>query len=285
MTARRRIPSPATAISLVALFVALGGTGYAATRIASSARTTHAPAKPLSTTQVDAIVRKLAPTLSVKAAKSAQTATTAKNATNATTAQTAKIASEATNATNALDSGSATSAQSAQTATSATSATTAGTATNSSQLGGQPASAYLTTSQRVGTPGIVKVTVNAAPVVLVSSGPFTLSMVCFTPSGGSGTALELQASSSMAGSDLGGQFPGGANPAADVGNEGAAFSYLGSTPGATGDIEATTGQVATTNFSIDMEAPSGSNPSLIVSGATGVNSLGTSCWANLSGLR
>src|ERR1700678_2484393 len=78
VTLRPSVPSPATAMSALALFVALGGTGYAATRAASAARTTHPKAPTLLTADaVRSIVRKLAPTLTVKAASVATTAGTA----------------------------------------------------------------------------------------------------------------------------------------------------------------------------------------------------------------
>jgi hypothetical protein len=68
---RLRAPSPAFVISLIALFVALGGTGYAA----GKAILTHTDAK--ADTQ---LVKKLAPSLSVKHAKTANSATNAANA-------------------------------------------------------------------------------------------------------------------------------------------------------------------------------------------------------------
>jgi hypothetical protein len=66
MKRRSKAPSPAFVISLIALFVALGGTSLAATNV-------------IATRHLDAIadtrlVKKLAPTLNVKRAKLAQTA-------------------------------------------------------------------------------------------------------------------------------------------------------------------------------------------------------------------
>ena len=55
---RLRAPSPAFAISLIALFLALGGTSYAATKVAL---TKHKDAKADTT-----LVKRLAPSLSVK---------------------------------------------------------------------------------------------------------------------------------------------------------------------------------------------------------------------------
>jgi hypothetical protein len=102
---RLRLPSPALVISMVALSLVLGGTAVAA------GTATHKDKK------ADAkLIKKMAPSLSVKHAKTADSATTAASATHATSADTA------TNATNAT------------------------TAANSTQLGGSPASAYERTS-------------------------------------------------------------------------------------------------------------------------------------------
>src|SRR5438046_4613102 len=101
---RFRLPSPALVISMVTLSLVLGGTAVAA------ATAKHKDAK-----ADTKLVKKLAPSLSVKHAKTANSAT---NATHATSAD------SATNATHA------TSADSATNATNATNATTAGNATN-----------------------------------------------------------------------------------------------------------------------------------------------------------
>jgi hypothetical protein len=113
---RFRLPSPALVISMIALSLVLGGTAFAASGVVTAK---HKDAK-----ADTKLVKKLAPSLSVKHAK------TATNATNAV---------NATNATNAVNATHATSADSATHATSADSATTAG---NASQLGGSPASSY-----------------------------------------------------------------------------------------------------------------------------------------------
>jgi hypothetical protein len=97
---RFRLPSPALVISMVALSLVLGGTAIAA----SSAK--HGDKK-----ADTKLVKKLAPSLSVKHAKTADSATNATNATHATSAD------SATNATNA------------------------------SALGGKPPSAYAATAQ------------------------------------------------------------------------------------------------------------------------------------------
>src|SRR6478672_2769797 len=71
---RFRLPSPALVISMIALSLVLGGTAVAAT-------VTHGDKK------ADAkLIKKLAPSLSVKHAKTANSATNATNAVNATNA-------------------------------------------------------------------------------------------------------------------------------------------------------------------------------------------------------
>ena len=87
---RMRAPSPAFVISLIALFLALGATSYAATKVTL---TKHKDAKADTT-----LVKRLAPSLSVKHAKTADDAT---NAVNATSADSATNATNATNATTA----------------------------------------------------------------------------------------------------------------------------------------------------------------------------------------
>ena len=99
---RFRLQSPALVVSMVTLSLVLGGTAVAATTA------THNDAGADS-----ALVKKLAPSLSVKHAKTADNATTAVNATSAV------------NATNAVNATHATSADSATNATDATTAQTA----------------------------------------------------------------------------------------------------------------------------------------------------------------
>ena len=105
---RLRAPGPAFVISLIALFVALGGTSYAASKVIL---TKHKDAKADTT-----LVKKLAPSLSVKHAKTADNATNAVNATDAVNATHATSADSATNATNATHATNATTATTAQTA-------------------------------------------------------------------------------------------------------------------------------------------------------------------------
>jgi len=87
---RFRLPSPALVISMVALSLVLGGTAVAASTAKHSDK--KADTK---------LIKKLAPTLSVKHAKTADSATTAANATHATSADSATSATTAANA-NAL---------------------------------------------------------------------------------------------------------------------------------------------------------------------------------------
>jgi len=86
---RFRLPSPALVISMIALSLVLGGTAVAATA-------THGDKK-----ADTKLIKKLAPSLSVKHAKTADSATSATSATNATNATHATSADNATHATNA----------------------------------------------------------------------------------------------------------------------------------------------------------------------------------------
>ena len=99
---RYRLPSPALVVSMITLSLVLGGTAVATTTA------THKDARADSV-----LVKKLAPSLSVKHAKTADNATSAVNATNAVNATHATSADNATNATNANN---ATTAQTANVA-------------------------------------------------------------------------------------------------------------------------------------------------------------------------
>src|SRR6476619_2233279 len=96
---RFRLPSPSLVVAMVTLSLVLGGTAVATTTA------THEDARADSV-----LVKKLAPSLSVKHAKSADNATSAVNATNAVNA------THATNATNANNANNANNATTAQTA-------------------------------------------------------------------------------------------------------------------------------------------------------------------------
>jgi hypothetical protein len=122
-----RAPSPAFVIALIALFVALGGTTYAATSLRPNS---------VGTTQLknNAVTAPKIKNGAVTAAKinqagltvaNATHATSADSATNATNATHAGSADSATNATSAINATHAGSADSATNATNATTATTA----------------------------------------------------------------------------------------------------------------------------------------------------------------
>ena len=98
MLKRLRAPSPAFVISMVALFLALGGSSLAASKVITGHADKKADTK---------LVKKLAPSLSVKHAKTANSAAKATNATHATSADTATNATHATTAGSAAPSGAA----------------------------------------------------------------------------------------------------------------------------------------------------------------------------------
>jgi hypothetical protein len=241
------VPSPALVISLVALFVALGGTGYAATQVIGGHASAAAKKKkaPSDTKTDKRLIKAMSGSLAVAFANNA---TNAKNATNAT------------NATNAGH------ASSADTATNATNATNAG---NAASLGGQPASAYLTSGSRIGTVGIAKTSSTSAgnKVTLFTVGPFTVSMTC--TKSGNNVSLTLSAASSEANSILNGTVVPTAGTSQDLGG--------------TVDVAGSANFAEKDDVNIDFEAPSGANAVLV--GAEGINSLGTDCWANWVGVR
>lgn len=157
---------------------------------------------------------------------------------------------------------------SAKKADSAASATTAATATNANALGGQPASSYLTTANRVGTNGIIKVpgSTTGHTVTLFTVGPFTVTLTCTTTD--LGTTLIEDGASTEAGSWIDGSFVATASRAAEL---------------SMGNITTPITEPSLTyNENINFEAPSGANAVMI--GATGVNSLGADCWANWVGI-
>jgi len=124
---RLRTPSPAFVISLLALFVALGGTTYAATSL---------PKNSVGTQQLknNAVTSKKIKKGAVTATKINTGGLTVPNALHATSAD------------------SATHAVSADSATNASTATNATNATNAGELGGRPPSAYALSSL-LGSPG------------------------------------------------------------------------------------------------------------------------------------
>jgi hypothetical protein len=147
-------------------------------------------------------------------------------------------------------------------------ADTADTATNASNantVGGRAASAFLGSGSRIGSAGIVRTSGSAGgtTVPVYTVGPFTVTMTC--TKNGSGTTLSLNAKSSEANSDIDGSIV--------AANTSTNLDTLG--PGTTFQT--------TNNVNDDFEAPSGAEG--ILEGADGINSLGTDCWANWTGIR
>jgi hypothetical protein len=162
------------------------------------------------------------------------------------------------------------SARQADQATSATNATNATNAANAGALGGQPASDFLTTTSRIGTPGIVKAsgTTTGNTVPLFTTGPFTVTMTCTKTA--SGTTLTMTGTSGEANSDLNDHLVAVPGTPQDLG-------------GNTDITTATTTFSSKDNVNIDLEAPSGAQAMVV--GADGINSLGADCWANWVGIR
>ncbi len=142
-----RRPSPAMVVAFIALFVALAGTGYAATATTAK-KPKHADAK-----KDTALIKKLAPKLSVKHAKTANSAKTANTATTANFATTAG------------------------TATSASDATIANNANNANNLGGQSPSAFEPASKIV-TSKTEAFFQMGQQVTLTTVGHFTFTASC-----------------------------------------------------------------------------------------------------------
>jgi hypothetical protein len=162
---RFSLPSPAGVISVVALFVALGGTGYAATKIVSPHARAALAASHARRIADHEIARK-APALSVARANLANIAN---RATIANVANAANVANNANNANN---------------------------------LGGQPPSAYLPSSSVTTLGGVKKVVAGTIGQVIAQRGPFTLMADCRRS--GPTTTVDLRATSSEGGSSLGG---------------------------------------------------------------------------------
>ena len=131
-TVRECRPSPALAISFVALVVALGGTSYAAFAL---------PRNSVGTKQIKdgAVTTGKIRNRAITASKLNTSGLTIPSALHAKSADTAGSATNATNATNAIN---ADHARTADSATNATDATTATTAADANTLGGSPSSAF-----------------------------------------------------------------------------------------------------------------------------------------------
>ncbi|HXO07538.1 MAG TPA: hypothetical protein VN880_05875 [Solirubrobacteraceae bacterium] len=237
----RRFFKPSTILAIVALVVAASGTAVAATKLANG----------------DKLIKK--GTLSGNRLR--------KHTLTGTQINVKKLGT-VPKATNANHATSATSATSATTATSATNAVNASNASNAAELNGQPASSYLTTSNKIGTNGIAKSTGASAGtnVTLFKTGPFTITMTCTKTA--TGTTLDLFGSSTEAKSFITGTFVNNANTPTKLAN-----ANVGDpTPVPAGTA------ASADDVNIDFEAPSGAQAVLI--GADGVNSLNTDCWAN-----
>jgi hypothetical protein len=251
----KRRPPASMVVSIVALIVALSGTAIAAGRLAEGDNLIRKDSlsgdrlrnHTITATQIDLAKLGVVPT-----AMAAQQSANARYAITATNAVDAISASNAVSATNAVN------------------------ASNSLQLGGQPASDYLTSSDRIGTSGVVTSAGSASgtTVTLFKTGPFTVTMICTTT--GTGSSVNLQASSTEAGSVLDRQYLAAANTATDVDDDvDGTDAYHNPSP--------TLLPWAGGDAPIDFEAPSGAQA--LVIGADGVNSLGVDCWANFAGVQ
>lgn len=244
-----RRPSPALVISAIALFVALGGSSYAAgalghAPVATAAKAKHKRKSPTQSELEAALIKKLAPGLSVKYAKTAGSAVTA---------------SEATSAINASNATNATHATSATTAVSATTAASAATATDATNVDGHT----FTQINATGTP---------TATVLSNFGGMTLK--CTSPGGPSGTVVLsiVNASSSV------GTF------SADVTASSGESLQHGTVAAATGGISQTatfsfpTSDAAQVNFSYELPTgvPSGVTTS-VVTGTFAITLSGSAC--------
>jgi hypothetical protein len=124
----RIMPSPAMAVALTALFIALGGTGYATVAISARNGASAAKKKPSQASRELALVKAYLKSHSVpkallaNAAANATNATSAAHAASATTSGSAASALHAASADSATTAGSATSALHAASADSATTA-------------------------------------------------------------------------------------------------------------------------------------------------------------------
>jgi len=108
---RLRLPSPAMAVALLALFVALGGTGYAVTKINGKVlKDRSVPAKKLKKDQLTGTEINEGKLGKVPAAAQADHAAAADNATNAANAANASAAANATEAAHAASADTATDA-------------------------------------------------------------------------------------------------------------------------------------------------------------------------------
>ena len=254
-----RRPSASMVVSLLALVVASSGTAVAASNLVNGdqlIRKGTLSGNRLRKHTVTGTQINLGKLGKVPSAHSADTAGSAGYASHAGSADSATNATSATNAANADN------------------ATNATNARNAAALGGQPASNFLTTGNRVGTHGIVSMTGGStwSSVTLFTSGPFTVTMSCRTV--GSDSEAILYVSSSEAGADLG---AGGASHYVDSDVDANTTYKLGDI--GPGPIGASDNPIPLT-----LEAPSGAQ--VVATGAIGIHDVsGTgTCWANFAGI-
>ncbi|HUB04851.1 MAG TPA: hypothetical protein VMA76_07270, partial [Solirubrobacteraceae bacterium] len=182
-----RRPSPALVISAIALFVALGGTSYAAGELGRAPVATGAKAEPKrkpGNAQETALIRKLAHTLSVKYAKTSGSAATAGSAVTAGSAITAGSAATATNATNAVNAVNATNALNAVNATNATNATSAATATSATTAAD---ATNATNATNVDGHTFTQINATGTPTATALSNFGGMTLECTSPGSPSGT--------------------------------------------------------------------------------------------------
>jgi len=102
-------------------------------------------------------------------------------------------------------------------------------------------------------------------VTLFTHGPFTVTLTCTKT--GAGTSSEVDAASTVANSVLNGTVVATANTKQNIG---------------AGVATATTAAGYNGDRTVDLETPSGQT--LIVNGASGVNTLGVDCWSDYAGI-
>jgi hypothetical protein len=205
------LPSPAGVISVIALFVALGGTGYAASRVISPS------AKAAAKRVTKGYVKKTAKRIADAEIASKAAGLTVRLATFATAAGTAN---------------SATAAASAANATHANNADSASVAGNASNLGGQPPSAFYSSGNVASTASVEKFNASVTGQFPVTLGPFTVSVDC-TASGANRT-VTVNAKSSEANSILDGTKQPTANTNVLIDSNGPGTSFAHTTGGRIG---------------------------------------------------
>jgi hypothetical protein len=244
---RLRLPSPAMIIALIALIVAMGGTGYAAI---------HLPKNSVGSKQIkkNAVTGSKITNNSVTGSKIKNNAVTgSKVKDHSLTGADIHLAALGTvpNATNAGT---------------ANNATNAGTANNANNLGGQPPSAFAANDRLRSSDGVIKLTGTASgnEQTMFTFGPFTVTLTC-TKNASNQVGASLDASSSEDNSVINQQLLSPAGTTTNLATVGPSTTFA-----------------VTANANYDFEAPSGAG--LLIAAATGINSLGTDCWFNYMGV-